>query len=79
MSGKTRSRLLVAASLMIATTPAVALKYAARQHHIEADSRIAMWKPGPLVVRPEEELHLVCADTWTGGERELGASANSAL
>jgi len=52
-----------AALLALAASPALALKYAPREHNIPADPRIPRWAPGPVNVQPEEELHVVGADT----------------
>lgn len=52
---------LAGASLMFATS-ASALKYAKREHNIEADSSLPVWVPGPLTIQPEEELNVVGAD-----------------
>ena len=46
----------------IALTPALALKYAPREHTIKADPTLPVWTPGPVTVEPEEELHVVGAD-----------------
>jgi phosphate transport system substrate-binding protein len=51
----------IAASTLI-TSPAAALKYAAREHHLKVDPAIPLWKPGPVTVEPEEELNIVGAD-----------------
>jgi phosphate transport system substrate-binding protein len=42
--------------------PAQALKYAAQEHHLKADSALPVWTPGPVTVEPEEEFNLVGAD-----------------
>jgi phosphate transport system substrate-binding protein len=51
----------IAASALI-SSPAQALKYAAREHHLKVDPRIPLWTPGPVTVEPEEELNIVGAD-----------------
>lgn len=43
-------------------TPAAALKYAKREHSMQADKRIPVWVPGPLTTEPEEEFNVVGAD-----------------
>jgi len=56
-------RLAVAAGLsLILINSAYALKYAAVEHHLQADPALPVWTPGPLVTVPEEELNLVGAD-----------------
>ena len=62
---KLNKRALIAsvAGLALAASPALALKYAPREHNIPADPRIPRWVPGPVDVQPEEELHVVGADT----------------
>ena len=50
-----------AVSTLIAPT-ARALKYAEPEHHLKVAPAIPVWKPGPVEVIPEEELHLVGAD-----------------
>jgi len=53
------------AALGLATftaSPAISLKYAAHEHNMKADPRLPVWKPGPVDVQPEEELHVVGAD-----------------
>ncbi len=50
------------AVIMAAANPAVALKYAKREHDLKPDLRIPVWVPGPVDVHPEEELHIVGAD-----------------
>ena len=52
---------LAGASLMFATS-ASALKYAKREHNIQADSSLPVWVPGPLTIQPEEEFNVVGAD-----------------
>jgi phosphate transport system substrate-binding protein len=47
---------------LLAAMPAVALKYAPREHHIVADPRLPVWVPGAVDVHPEEELNIVGAD-----------------
>ena len=54
--------LKIAAIAAAVAAPAFALKYAAPEHHLEADPSLASWKPGPLEIAPEEELNLVGAD-----------------
>jgi phosphate transport system substrate-binding protein len=53
---------LAAVALMVAVRPAFALKYAAPEHHLQADPALPTWTPGPLKVEPEEEFNLVGAD-----------------
>ena len=60
----TRRKILVVA-LAAATclaVPAAALKYAPREHNIQADPKIPAWVPGTVQVQPEEELNVVGAD-----------------
>lgn len=59
---KIRSCLGVVSLLALLATPAFALKYAAVEHHLKADSSLPVWKPGPVTVEPEEEFNLVGAD-----------------
>ncbi len=47
---------------VIAVPQAHALKYAAVEHHLKVDPKIAPWVPGPVDVQPEEELNVVGAD-----------------
>jgi phosphate transport system substrate-binding protein len=42
--------------------PALALKYAAPEHHLSVDPDIPSWRPDPLTIAPEEQLNLVGAD-----------------
>lgn len=42
--------------------PALALKYAAVEHHLTVDPKLPVWVPGPVHVEPEEELNIVGAD-----------------
>lgn len=59
------SRLRIALGIalsMTAIAPALALKYAAVEHHLQVDKRIPVWTPGPLDIQPEEEFNLVGAD-----------------
>jgi len=51
-----------AAIAALAATPAFALKYAAVEHHLQADPSIAPWTPGHVDSVPEEEFNLVGAD-----------------
>jgi len=46
----------------LVATPVFALKYAAVEHHLQADPSIPAWTAGPLEVQPEEEFNLVGAD-----------------
>jgi phosphate transport system substrate-binding protein len=41
---------------------ALALKYAAVEHHLKADPSLPVWRPGQLTIEPEEECNLVGAD-----------------
>jgi phosphate transport system substrate-binding protein len=52
---------LTALSAMMAT-PAFALKYAAVEHHLQADPALPTWTPGPLKTIPEESFDVVGAD-----------------
>lgn len=54
--------LALAALLLGAVAPAFALKFAAVEHHLQADPAIPAWKPGPVTSVPEEEFNLVGAD-----------------
>jgi phosphate transport system substrate-binding protein len=56
------SMFAAAAAALLVTAPATALKYAAREHNIQADPSLPIWHPGPVEVQPEEELNLVGAD-----------------
>lgn len=51
-----------AAIAALVSAPSAALKYAAREHNINADPSIPVWNPGPVDVQPEEELNIVGAD-----------------
>jgi phosphate transport system substrate-binding protein len=55
-------RSLASMAVLLAVTPAFALKYAASEHQLKADPSLPVWKPGPLKVEPEEEFNLVGAD-----------------
>ncbi|HEX7631205.1 MAG TPA: substrate-binding domain-containing protein [Lacunisphaera sp.] len=57
-----RRSVLLAGVLCSLAVPAFALKYAAVEHHIPADPKLPVWKPGPVASVPEEELNLVGAD-----------------
>jgi len=46
----------------VASSPALALKYAAPEHHLKVDPSVPPWTPGPLTIAPEEEFNLVGAD-----------------
>ncbi|MFI5357443.1 MAG: PstS family phosphate ABC transporter substrate-binding protein, partial [Opitutales bacterium] len=60
---KTSWRILAVAVLGGACAlPAFALKYAAVEHHLQADPALPVWTPGPVKSVPEEELNLVGAD-----------------
>ena len=59
MAGAALAALSAAA---IAVPQAQALKYAAVEHHLKVDPKIAAWIPGPVTVQPEEELNIVGAD-----------------
>jgi len=52
----------LAALVAVLSAPAFALKHAAPEHHLKADPSLPTWKPGEVVVQPEEELNLVGAD-----------------
>ncbi len=53
----------LALSASLLPLAALALKYAPVEHHLAVDPSIPQWHPGPVSVQPEEELHLVGADT----------------
>lgn len=55
-------RLASVGLVLILTSSAFALKYAAVEHHLKADPSLPVWNPGPVTVVPEEELNLVGAD-----------------
>ncbi|MEO6873288.1 MAG: substrate-binding domain-containing protein [Opitutaceae bacterium] len=55
-------RLAVAAIALSLGQTAFALKYAAVEHHLQADPSLPVWTPGPVTSVPEEELNLVGAD-----------------
>ena len=63
--------LKIAAIAAAVAAPAFALKYAAPEHHLEADPSIASWKPGPVEIAPEEELNLVGADSGAKASPEF--------
>ena len=46
----------------ISAPNAQALKFAAVDHNMHADASIPSWKPGLLVIQPEEEFNSVGAD-----------------
>jgi phosphate transport system substrate-binding protein len=46
----------------LAAQPALALKYAAPEHHLQVNPALPAWTPGPVASQPEEELNLVGAD-----------------
>ncbi|MDE2220152.1 MAG: substrate-binding domain-containing protein [Gammaproteobacteria bacterium] len=48
--------------LLVASPPALALKYAAPEHHLKVDPGIPSWKPAAVTVVPEEQLTVVGAD-----------------
>jgi len=50
------------AALMTAV-PALALKYAKKEHDLDADPTIPTWIPGPLDIAPREEFHIIGSDT----------------
>ncbi len=50
------------AMIAVIGTPAMALKYAKREHQIPADKTLPVWTPGKVDVQPEEELNVVGAD-----------------
>jgi len=51
-----------AAALLVTSSAAFALKYAAVEHHLKVDPAIPSWKPGPVASVPEEQVSLVGAD-----------------
>ncbi len=53
---------IAAAICALCAAPAHALKYAAPEHSLRADSSIPKWNPGPVASEPEEELAIVGAD-----------------
>jgi phosphate transport system substrate-binding protein len=55
-------RLATVASLLLAAPAAFALKYAAPEHHLQADPALPAWTPGEFKIQPEEEFNLVGAD-----------------
>jgi phosphate transport system substrate-binding protein len=58
------ARALLAISLVtLAAAPAFSLKYAAKEHDIDADPRIPTWVPGPLEIAPRQEFHIIGSDT----------------
>jgi len=59
---KLRPLVVTSLAAVALATPAFALKFAAVEHHLNADPAIPAWKPGPLKVEPEEEFNLVGAD-----------------
>src|SRR5258706_4356092 len=52
----------VAALAALSSSPTFALKYAAPEHRLKADSSLPRWQPGEVKSEPEEELALVGAD-----------------
>jgi len=61
-SPATASLLCFAALASFVAAPALALKYAASEHQLQADPAIPSWKPGEVASVPEEALNLVGAD-----------------
>jgi phosphate transport system substrate-binding protein len=62
-SHRTRRWLCLAAVCAGVATPALALKHAAREHTLSADSTLPVWSPGTVKINPpEEELTIVGAD-----------------
>jgi phosphate transport system substrate-binding protein len=61
-----KKTLIAAATLaalgVIASTPSMALKYAAPEHNLKVDPSIPSWQPGEVKSEPEEELAIVGAD-----------------
>ncbi|MBV9440060.1 MAG: substrate-binding domain-containing protein, partial [Candidatus Eremiobacteraeota bacterium] len=53
----------ISTALLLAPTAAPALKYAAVEHHLAVDPSIPLWRPPALTIQPEQELHIVGADT----------------
>ncbi len=49
--------------LALISNPALALKYAAREHDLDADPRIPTWVPGPLEIDPKQEFNIIGSDT----------------
>ena len=43
--------------------PAMALKYAEKEHDLDADPSIPTWKPAPLQIDPKQEFHIIGSDT----------------
>ncbi len=52
----------IAGASLLCATSASALKYAKREHTIQADASLPVWVPGPLTIQPEEEFNIVGAD-----------------
>lgn len=62
--GRTISRALFgAAALIFLSSQALALKYAAKEHEIDADPHIPTWVAGPLQIEPRQEFHIIGSDT----------------
>jgi len=49
--------------MMALSSPALALKYAAKEHDLDADPSIPTWSPGPLTIEPKQEFHIIGSDT----------------
>ncbi|MDB6170674.1 MAG: phosphate transporter substrate-binding protein PhoT family [Verrucomicrobia bacterium] len=55
-------RLIGIAGVCFLPTTALALKYTPRQQQLTVDPAMPHWRPGAVVVKPDEELNLVGAD-----------------
>ena len=53
----------LAAALTLLADPVFALKYAAKEHDIDADPSIPTWVPRPLDIDPKQEFNIVGSDT----------------
>ena len=51
------------AFIALVSLPALALKYAAKEHDIDADPSIPTWIPGPLDIAPRQSFHIIGSDT----------------
>lgn len=53
----------VATMVALVSLPAAALKYAAKEHDLDADPRLPTWIPAQLAIEPKQEFHIIGSDT----------------
>lgn len=56
-------RSMAAMLLFLFCSSVFALKYAAKEHDLDADPTIPTWVPGPLEIDPKQEFNIVGSDT----------------